>query len=193
MTDLRLYAADGEESLAFVERTLAASDLPAEDVRTSPGRFYVAVEDDHTIEDDHRIESGHRIENGRRVEDDHRIENGHRIEDDHRIENGRRVGVGGLESYGTVGLLRSVAVVPDERGRGLGTALCDALESIATERGVVTLFLLTTTASKFFTERGFERIDRGTVPDSIQRTSEFSDLCPREATCMRKRLDVRTN
>ncbi|WP_255195287.1 arsenic resistance N-acetyltransferase ArsN2 [Halorarius litoreus] len=102
--------------------------------------------------------------------------------------DGERVGVGGIEPYGTDGLLRSVVVEPAARGRGLGTALCAALEAEARAVGVDTLYLLTTTAAPFFAARGYDAIDRTEPPAAIQRTTEFDDLCPTTATCMRKRL-----
>lgn len=100
-----------------------------------------------------------------------------------------RVGIGGLEGYGAVGLLRSVVVDRPYRGEGFGTALCDALESTATDRGIETLFLLTTTAAGFFEARDYLEVDRDDVPDAIRQTREFEDLCPSSATCMRKALD----
>ncbi|MFC4543634.1 arsenic resistance N-acetyltransferase ArsN2 [Halosolutus amylolyticus] len=99
-----------------------------------------------------------------------------------------RVGVGGIEPYGTDGLLRSVVVERSARGNGLGTALTEALEEVAREEGIATLYLLTTTASAFFASHGYEEIDRIDAPDAILRTTEFAELCPASATCMRKSL-----
>ncbi len=103
--------------------------------------------------------------------------------------DGRLVGGGGVEVHGTDGLLRSVVVVESERGRGYGTALCDALEARAREAGVTTLYLLTTTAAGFFGERGYETIPRTAAPPAVRGTPEFETLCPDDATCMRRRLD----
>ena len=100
-----------------------------------------------------------------------------------------RVGIGGLEWYGTVGLLRSVVVDRPHRGEGYGMALCDALESTASDRGIATLFLLTTTAAGFFANREYLEVDRDDVPEAIQQTREFAELCPSRASCMRKTLD----
>lgn len=100
-----------------------------------------------------------------------------------------RIGGGGLEPYGPNALLRSVVIAAPHRGQGYGAALCEALEARARTNGVETLYLLTTTASEFFRERGYEEIDRETVPPEIRETSEFTDLCPQSATCMRKSLD----
>jgi len=51
-------------------------------------------------------------------------------------ERGAPVGVVGLESYATKGLLRSLAVDPQHRCRGPGARLVDAIESEAQARGV---------------------------------------------------------
>ncbi len=99
-----------------------------------------------------------------------------------------RVGGGGIEQYGSDGLLRSVVVEERARGSGVGTALCEALEAAARDGGVETLYLLTTTAAGFFAGRGYERIDRDDVPATIGRTTEFSELCPATAVCMRTSL-----
>lgn len=98
------------------------------------------------------------------------------------------VGIGGIEVYEPYGLLRSIVVERPARGEGLGTALCDALEERASADGVETLFLLTTTAVDFFADRGYVEIDRTSVPPAIRRTTEFEDLCPTTATCMRTSL-----
>ena len=97
-----------------------------------------------------------------------------------------RVGVGGLEHYGTDGLLRSVVVERSARGNGYGTALCEGLERRARADGVETLYLLTTTAAEFFAERGYEEIERSAAPSEIRETAEFDDLCPASAACLRK-------
>ncbi|WP_135819946.1 arsenic resistance N-acetyltransferase ArsN2 [Halostella litorea] len=102
--------------------------------------------------------------------------------------DGALVGVGGVEVHGSNGLLRSVVVPEPHRGQGYGRALCDALEARARDAGVGTLFLLTTTAADFFRRRGYEAVDRDGVPPAIAGTTEFADLCPNAATCMRKRL-----
>jgi amino-acid N-acetyltransferase len=102
--------------------------------------------------------------------------------------DGERVGIGGLEVYGTDGLLRSVVVEERVRGEGLGVALCERLESEAAAAGIETLYLLTTTAAEFFAGRGYEATVREDAPATIRDTTEFADLCPSRATCMRKSL-----
>jgi amino-acid N-acetyltransferase len=60
--------------------------------------------------------------------------------------------------------------------------------SYAHELGVKELYLLTTTAEKFFPKLGFDSIDRDNVPTPIQATEEFSSICPSTAVCMVKKL-----
>jgi amino-acid N-acetyltransferase len=98
------------------------------------------------------------------------------------------VGAGGVEQYGTNGLLRSVVVAKSRRGRGYGRALTGRLERHARAEGVETLYLLTTTAAAFFRAQGFETTERADAPAQIQETTEFSELCPSAATCLRKSL-----
>ncbi|MDB2283428.1 arsenic resistance N-acetyltransferase ArsN2 [Halorubrum ezzemoulense] len=99
-----------------------------------------------------------------------------------------RIGVVGIELYGTDGLLRSVVVEETVRGQGYGAALCAVVETEAQSAGVDTLYLLTTNASSFFVDLGYVEIDRSTAPRAIQQTTEFDDICPSTATCMKKSL-----
>ncbi|HWI15701.1 MAG TPA: arsenic resistance N-acetyltransferase ArsN2 [Burkholderiales bacterium] len=94
----------------------------------------------------------------------------------------------GLERLGTFGLLRSLAVTPSWRGRGWGRALVAHVEAYAASRGVTELYLLTTTADRFFEKLGYEVILRVAVPAAIQATSEFSHLCPASSVCLWKPL-----
>ncbi len=98
------------------------------------------------------------------------------------------VGVIGLEPYGRVGLLRSLAVAETERGRGLGIELTRALEQHARDLGVVDLYLLTTTAERFFGKLGYRVVARADVPAAIQGTTEYRDICPSSSVCMVKTL-----
>jgi amino-acid N-acetyltransferase len=50
------------------------------------------------------------------------------------------------------------------------------------------VFLLTTTAERFFPKFGFEQIDREQVPASVQQSVEFQSACPASAIVMRKLL-----
>lgn len=98
------------------------------------------------------------------------------------------VGIGGVEHYGTNGLVRSVVIEHTARGNGFGTALCEALEATASADGVETVYLLTTTAADFFANHGYRECKRADVPTAIQQTTEFDSLCPTTATCLKKPL-----
>lgn len=93
-------------------------------------------------------------------------------------------GVGGLERHGDVALLRSLAVVPDRRGSGLGSRLVQALEAQVEASGIRQLVLLTTTAAPFFATRGYTIIARANAPVAVQDSAEFRSICPAEAICM---------
>jgi len=98
---------------------------------------------------------------------------------------GSLVGCAGVEPYDEAGLLRSVAVAPDIRGRGLGEQLTRSRIAHARERGLASLWLLTTTAPTYFSRLGFASIDRAAAPRSLRRSREFAEVCPASATCMR--------
>lgn len=97
-------------------------------------------------------------------------------------------GVVGLEVYGKVALLRSLAVLPRGRGAGAGGRLLEQAEKHAFAQAVETIYLLTTTADKFFSKRGYSSMPRDLAPPEIQGTAEFSTLCPSNSIFMAKRL-----
>ena len=98
------------------------------------------------------------------------------------------VGTAALELYADGALLRSVAVEPDQQGKQLGHQLTDAALRMATIQGANAVFLLTTTAERFFPRFGFEQIRREQVPASVRESVEFQSACPASATVMRKQL-----
>ncbi|MHA2425605.1 MAG: arsenic resistance N-acetyltransferase ArsN2 [Candidatus Thorarchaeota archaeon] len=97
------------------------------------------------------------------------------------------IGCVGLEIYRASALLRSLAVHPDLRKKGLGSRLVDLATGNAKRNGVETLYLLTNTAEKFFKQRGFTLIDREKVPEEVRQSIEFTKLCP-EAPCFMKHI-----
>ena len=101
----------------------------------------------------------------------------------------RIVGSAAIEIYADGGLLRSVAVDADRRGTGLGARLTAAAIDEARRRKLAALYLLTTTAERFFPRFGFETISRDQVPASVQDSIEFRGACPASAIVMLKRLD----
>jgi len=104
---------------------------------------------------------------------------------------GKAVGVVGLEQYGDEALLRSVAVDPSWRSTGLGRALVDAALRAARTAGAKEMYLLTTTAERYFARFGFVQIARDDVPGAVQQSVEFREACPASAVVMR--TDLSTN
>ena len=94
------------------------------------------------------------------------------------------VGVAGLEVCCDNALLRSVAVRPEWRSHGIGRALVTRVISDAESRGISALYLLTTTADRYFPSFGFRTIARDEVPADVRETSEFGGACPASATVM---------
>jgi len=97
-------------------------------------------------------------------------------------------GVGGLELYKEVSLLRSVAVAHKHRGQSLGNTLFLKLKATALHNDVRELYLLTETAENYFAALGFDSVARYAVPAAIQNTEQFSSLCPDSATVMRLKI-----
>jgi amino-acid N-acetyltransferase len=97
----------------------------------------------------------------------------------------RIVGVVGLElCCREYALLRSTAVEPEWRGTGLGRRLVEHVIADAESRGIKALYLLTTTAERYFPSFGFVKTQRDAVPDEIKRSVEFREACPSSATVM---------
>ena len=94
------------------------------------------------------------------------------------------VGCIGLERYVYDGLLRSFAVDKEYRNQKIGNALYNRLLSFSEQSGITILHLLTTSAEKYFSQKGFIVVKREKAPNSIRKTTEFSSLCPSSSTYM---------
>lgn len=101
----------------------------------------------------------------------------------------KTIGCVAVEIYGNSGLLRSLAVKSDFRGKGIGKKLVAEAEGLSRDKGLKSLYLLTTTAAGFFPKTGWHLADRAAVPESIAGSSEFSSSCPSTAVCMKKELE----
>ena len=102
-------------------------------------------------------------------------------------DRGRIVGAIGLETYVPGGLLRSAVVDPAARGTGIGVALVERVLGHARERGIRSVYLLTTTAERYFPRFGFDRITRDEVAERVRTSVEFREACPASAVVMRVR------
>ena len=98
------------------------------------------------------------------------------------------IGTVAVEPCGGYGLLRSLAVRPEARGRGIGRRLVTECETRARQTGLRGLYLLTTTAERFFGTLGYDELERWELPESVRRTEAFRSLCPESAIAMMKRL-----
>lgn len=94
----------------------------------------------------------------------------------------------GLEQIGSDGLLRSFAVADAYKNKGVGSTLFNKLIEKSRFDNVETLHLLTTTAEKYFSKKGFITTDRMHAPHVIRMTSEFASICPSNSTYMNMHL-----
>jgi amino-acid N-acetyltransferase len=96
----------------------------------------------------------------------------------------RIVSSSALELYHDSALLRSVSVEPSFRGRGLGLRLTREALNLTRQRNLTNVYLLTETAAMFFSKIGFRPVTRADVPQDVQRSIEFTTLCPDTAQAM---------
>jgi N-acetylglutamate synthase-like GNAT family acetyltransferase len=95
--------------------------------------------------------------------------------------DGALAGCVAVEPAGHQALLRSLAVVPDHRDRGLGHQLVRAALDHA---GDLDVWALTETASGFLARHGFTAVDRATVTGPVTGTGQWTGLCPTTATVL---------
>ena len=105
-----------------------------------------------------------------------------------RTLGGTTVGHGGFEVHGGDVLLRSIAVNPPARGRGIGRAVALLLMSRALDQGARRAWLLTTSAAPFFERLGFKATPRETAPPAIRQTPQAVALCPATALLLTRRI-----
>ena len=103
-------------------------------------------------------------------------------------ENTKIIAVAGMEVYGRYALIRSVVVHKNSRHRSFATYLLNKLLKHAQSKSITTLYLITNSAEKYFSAKGFSVIARELVPNEIKSTEEFSTLCPSTATVMAKTI-----
>ena len=103
-------------------------------------------------------------------------------------EHGLPVAIGGAEVYGAIALLRSVATSPGHRNRGLASEIVERLEKDLGNAGVRDIYLLTETAESYFVGKGFRAIARDLAPAAIAATTQFTELCARDAAFMHKSI-----
>jgi amino-acid N-acetyltransferase len=100
-------------------------------------------------------------------------------------EEGAVVGTIGLEYYPPAGLLRSAAVRPSHRERGVGALLVAALMEEARSGSLTELVLLTTTAGEYFGRMGFTRVARDSMAGPVLSSRQFTGTTCSSAAVMR--------
>lgn len=98
------------------------------------------------------------------------------------------IGCVGLRIRGKSGLMRSLAVHPEHRGKGIGNVLIRKIFIYAKGKKISDMYLLTTTAEEYYVKYGFVRIQRDVVDLQMMEAPEFRSVCAQAAVCMRKEL-----
>ena len=90
----------------------------------------------------------------------------------------------GLEVYGKYGIIRSTAVLPEYRRRGIGVQLAEKAIENARDRGIEELYLKTEHEAKFFSQVGFTSIFPQQIPAEIKDAEMLAVSCcgPKAAT-----------
>ena len=101
-------------------------------------------------------------------------------------ENDAVVGVAGFEFYDEDVLLRSVAVPSSLQRQQIGSQMVDWMLSLAKQKGMKRIVLLTETASNFFAKKGFVIVERSTIiNEAMKKSSQFCGGCCSSAACMK--------
>ena len=99
------------------------------------------------------------------------------------VDGGAVLGCVALEFYGArrngLAEIRSLAVVPDARGTGLGACLLEAAVKRAQRQGTARVFAVTR-AANFFERSGFSLVPSGMPPEKVARDCL---ACPKAASC----------
>jgi N-acetylglutamate synthase-like GNAT family acetyltransferase len=96
------------------------------------------------------------------------------------VDRGIITGCVSVESYGiALAEIRSLAVQPYARGRGIGTKLMSAALDLAEERQIGRVLALTS-SPEFFLRQGFELSNRFAIKEKIERDCSH---CAKSASC----------
>lgn len=104
------------------------------------------------------------------------------------VEGDAIIAVTGMDKYEDAGLLRSVIVQPHFRNSGIASELINQLFTYAKDQGIITLYLITNTAEKYFEKKGFKKMMRQEVPATVLQSKEFNGLCPSSSVIMKRLL-----
>jgi len=96
------------------------------------------------------------------------------------------VGIGGFEPLGPAVRLRSITVVPEHRGQGVGGAITADLMERGRVQGAADAFAFTTGERTFLAALGFRCVDRTEAPGLVLATRLATSLCSSSAVLWRK-------
>ncbi|MDF3822918.1 arsenic resistance N-acetyltransferase ArsN2 [Leptospira sp. 96542] len=102
--------------------------------------------------------------------------------------NNEIVGSVALELYDNLAMLRSLCVDEKYRSDNVGSSLVNKILDTARNANVTDVYLLTTTADKYFIKFGFKETNRTLAPEPIQNSSQLAEVCPSSAIFMHKKL-----
>jgi len=100
------------------------------------------------------------------------------------VVNDVPAGFGGFELYRREALLRSIVVLAEQRGKGVGRLIVERLVMRVREAGATRAWLITDSASRYFAKLGFHAVDRATAPPAILATRQAADICATTAPLM---------
>lgn len=101
------------------------------------------------------------------------------------------LGVIGVEAYGEVCLLRSLAVRHDKRNLGIARELIKNALNFAQLNNCCDVYLITETIGDTMLRYGFSNINRGDVPQDILKSPFFNGICPCSCQIMHKNVKER--
>ncbi|OIO59094.1 MAG: GNAT family N-acetyltransferase [Alphaproteobacteria bacterium CG_4_10_14_0_2_um_filter_63_37] len=100
----------------------------------------------------------------------------------------RVVGMVGLEVYGDHGLIRSLAVEPEQQGSGLGRRLLLNIIRLAEQKGLADVFIVSTIGAPFFARHGFAQVEVEDVPEAIRGNADFQLLVSDKTVVLRRAI-----
>lgn len=104
-------------------------------------------------------------------------------------DDGRLIGFVGWETgTETEVLLRSLVVVPAQRGKGWGRAMAEWALTRLAELGFTDAYMLTTSIEALALRLGFNRLERASAPAWVRQTRQFATLCPASAVLLHRSL-----
>ena len=106
----------------------------------------------------------------------------------YRTLSGEVVGYAGHELYGADAFIRSLVVLPEWRGKGIGKAIVARIARRAFDEGARTAWLMTISAAAYFEGIGFKRVERADAPEAILNTRQAKGLCPASAVVMKRTI-----